>query len=138
MANTRTDEPGTNELANLVAPFWSEARVCNALGIKPVVLGQRRDAGTVLGLTTSDGVRVYPVNQFHRHDAAVDVRPALLPLLQTLRDFDPWTVAVLLNTPAPELDNQTPLNWVGRGGSPDLVSDLARAVAREWAAGAGR
>jgi hypothetical protein len=125
MAGTRTGEPGTNELADLVGPFWSETKVCDALGVDAVALQARREAGTVLGLTTSDGERVYPVSQFDRQDGTVEVRPALVPFLSALRRFDAWAVAVLLHTPAPELDDQTPLDWVPQDGSPEALADLA-------------
>ena len=56
-------------------------------------------------------------------------------MLEPLRSFDPWTVAVLLNTPAPELDGATPIEWARQGGAQDALRDLAQVVAKEWVAG---
>lgn len=131
----RTGEPVTSELADVVGPVWSEGKVCDTLGIDAIVLAERRAVGEVLGFTTAQGDVVYPVDQFQRHDGAVEVRPALLPFLRRLRRFDPWTVAVLLHTPAPELGDQNPLDWLRLGGDGQAVADLARTVAREWSTG---
>jgi hypothetical protein len=78
---------------------------------------------------------VYPVEQFWRRGGRVEVRPALVPVFRTLRGFDGWAVAVLLHTPAPELDGLSLLAWLRRGNAPEAVSDVARVVAREWNAG---
>lgn len=130
--------PDTNELAAVVGPFWTEGKVCDALSIDAQVLASRRESGTVLGLTTTtDGVWVYPVSQFHRRDdGTVEVKPPLVPFLQALRAFDAWTVAVILHTPAPELDDTTPLDWIRQDGSAETLSALATALVREWSAGA--
>ena len=119
----------------MVGPTWSETKVLAALGVSAPTLTSWLDAGAILGLTTSDGARVYPLAQFQRHGGAVEVRPALLPVLRTLRGFDAWAVAVLLHTPAPELDDETPLGWLSKGGAPERLARLADTVVREWAAG---
>jgi hypothetical protein len=126
----------TNELAALVGPFWSEAKTCEALDASAESLAARRETGTLLGLVTADEDRVYPVFQFaRRHDGSVETKPAVVAMLEPLRSFDPWTVAVLLHTPAPELDDSTPIEWAREGGAPDALRDLAQVVAKEWAAG---
>jgi hypothetical protein len=124
-----------NELAAMVGPLWSEGHVCDVLSVDVDEL----ETGTVLALTASDGgVRVYPVFQFHRRDGVVEVKPALVPFLRALRALDRWTVAVILHTPAPELDDTTPLDWVRRGGSAETLSALAAVLVNEWSAGARR
>ena len=85
-----TGEPvTTNEIAQVVGPCWSEPKVLAALGVTADTVASRREAGTILALPTADGARVYPVDQFRRHDGTVEVKPALLPLLRALRRFDP-------------------------------------------------
>ncbi len=133
--DSETRATDDNELANLLGPFWSEERVCAALRLTPDALRTRCVTGTVLGLTTADGRQVYPVSQFQRQDGQVEVKPALVTVLQALCDFDPWTVATLLHTPAPELDGASPLSWVNSGASPEPLARLARTVAREWRQG---
>lgn len=127
-----------NELAALLGPFWSEGRVRDALGCESTEALDRLAAeGALLVLTSSDGDLFCPLFQFRRvADGTVEVRPALLPVLRTLRAFDPWAVATLLRTPAAEFDGQTPLERAREDSSrPDLAT-FARTVAREWAAGA--
>lgn len=130
-----TGDVALNELAALVGPCWAEAQVASALAVPPESLAVLRAEGAVLGLLAADGVWVYPVEQFEQPDGCVEVRPGLLPVFRALREHDPWAVAVLLHTPAPELGGATPLGWLTAGESPDAFSALAVAVAREWAAG---
>lgn len=127
-----------NEIAELVGPTWSEDKVVAALGVSADTVAARRDAGTLLALPTSDGDLAYPVSQFQRLSGTVKVKPALVPVLRALHEFDPWAVAVLLHTPAPELDGEAPLEWLSGGGAPEALASLAETVAREWAAGSVR
>jgi hypothetical protein len=129
---------GRDDLASLLGPFWSATRAREALGLASrQALNERRRSGSVLGLKTASNDIVYPVSQFQRRDGRVEVKPLLVPFLRTLRGHDPWAVATLLHTPAPELGGLTPLAWLKRGGEHvDALEDLARTVAREWRAGA--
>lgn len=119
----------------LVGPCWSPTRVCSALDVTDPGLAARRESGEVLGLSTRDGDVVYPLWQFQRREGRVEVKPALVPLFRALRRFDGWAVAVLLHTPSPELDGQTPLGWLDGGRDPAAVGALGGVVAREWSAG---
>jgi hypothetical protein len=127
-----------NEIAKVVGACWSENKVLTALGVTSETLAALRSTGRILGLLTSDGARMYPVKQFERRAGAVEVRSALLPVFRVLRGFDPWAVAVLLHTPAPELGDASPLGWLSEGGAPEVLARLAETVAREWAAGSAR
>lgn len=127
-----------NELAALLGPFWTGARTREALGLNSrQALASRASNGSVLALKSADGDVFYPISQFQRRsDGTVEVKPALVPFLRHLRHFDPWAVGVLLHTPAPELGNLTPLDWARQDRDPATLIHLARAVAREWSAGA--
>lgn len=127
-----------NELAALLGPFWTGARTRQALGLNNrQALASRVASGSVLALKSADGDLLYPVAQFHkRPDGTIEVKPALVPFLRTLRTFDPWAVGVLLHTPAPELGGLTPLDWARKDRTPDTLTALAQTVAHEWAAGA--
>jgi hypothetical protein len=126
-------EQAENELAALVGPFWTEAKVREALNVSPERLASARAEGSVLALPSTDGDRFYPVSQFRRHDHTAEVKPGLASTLRVLREFDPWTVAVLLHTPADELDGHTPFNWLSGGHPPEALASLARQVARDCA-----
>lgn len=119
-----------NTAATTVRPLWSEPRVCQALGLTTDALAALRATGRILWAALSDGVVVYPVSQFHHSGGVVEVRPGLLPLLRALREQNGWTVVALLKTHTLELDGQTPLDWVRRGGDSEVVNYLAMAMAR--------
>lgn len=122
---------GTQGLADVTAtvgPCWSAEKTATVLGHQP-------EPAEALGLVTSDGVVVYPVSQFIKTDGHTVVAPGIPDMLAALDDHDPWTGAVLLETPAAELDGATPLAWAKQGSDPDTLVDLAQQVAREWSAG---
>lgn len=132
MATAGTEQ---NEIGALVGPFGSAARVCRSMRVSVDALTSRQGAGEVLGLLTSDGVTVYPAWQFTQREGLVEVHPVLAEVFRTLRTFDPWAVAVLLLTPAPELDGMAPLGWLDRGRNSEDVVEVGLQVAREWSAG---
>ncbi len=114
LAERKARIPGldTATLLDVVDPFWTADHTANRLNITPDELDRQRATGGLLGVTPSDSDRVfYPVFQFEKRTGKVQVKPALRVFMATLRDHDPWTIAVLINTPAPELDGLTPLGW---------------------------
>ena len=137
-----TPDTATNELAVRLGPFWSQTKVAAALagpGQPPKTrqaLNERRRSGTLLGLLTADHKTIYPVAQFHRAHGAIEVKPGVRAMLASLRGQDPWSVALLLRTPAPELGRRTPLDLAGSDDPRVLeqLRDLANRVHREWAA----
>ncbi len=122
-----------NPLASWVGPFWSGRRVRDELHLASrQALDSRRRAHAVLGVKTSDGAVIYPVWQFHRREETVEVRPAVGRIFAILGEHDEWTVAVLLNTPAPELNGLTPLDWVRHGRDEAPLLQFAQTVNAEW------
>lgn len=122
-----------DELAETVGPFWSAAKVAAEFGgITRQALKQRRDRGTLLGVKSADGEIFYPISQFRRSGGHIQVKPGQLEILKALKGADAWSVAVLMHTPAPELDNATPLEWEARGGEPGASLALAQKVRQEW------
>ena len=121
-----------NELAELVGPLWSVERTSQALGVEPAALLVMAEQGSLLTLTSSDGDVFYPVFQFTDTGTAIRVQDGLRPVLQDLRSFDPWAVAVLLHTPSPEFGDVTPLEAARSGAD---LREFGRTVAREWSAG---
>lgn len=124
-----------SDLAAAVGPCWSEAKTAAALAVSVESLAALRTAGGVLGLETADGVWVYPIDQFRTGGGRVEVKPDLLPVFHALRGHDPWAVAVLLHTPAPELGGATPLDLLTVGRDLEVLACWASVVNREWSAG---
>lgn len=130
-----TPEHG-RELAKPHVPLWSAGRTADALGVSRAVLERQRTAGSLLRVMSSDGEWFCPITQFERRDVAVFVRPALRRFLTTLREFDPWTVGVLMVTPAQELDDLTPSVWTHQGRDERSLAAFADRVRAEWTHGA--
>lgn len=129
--------PDDNPMVALLAPFWSSRKLQDELGASRQALDSRMKAGTLLGLKTGDGQLAFPVFQFIREPSGgIRVRPGVSAMLKAVRaspDFRPWTFATLLRTPASELDDLTPYEWM-RAADRDqaALQPLARRWVREW------
>lgn len=129
---TATRAIADSALVDTIGSSWSSTKLRAELGgVSRQALNQRVRRGTLLGLPTGDGVTVYPVFQFHRRGGRVEVLPGLQPIVKALSDQSAWSVAVLLNTAAPELDGATPVEWERRGGDADRLAELAGVLERE-------
>ena len=122
-----------SELAELVGPVWTAGHTRRVLGLSHGSMLNRRQVGALLALPTADGDLVYPVSQFEKRNGEVQVKPAVREFMHVLRDRDPWTVAVLLHTPAPELEDLAPLEWVRQGRDSQNLVDYAAVLDREFA-----
>lgn len=120
-------------MVQLLAPYWSEGKVMKALGLNPAELANHRESGLILGLPDTDGGLSYPVWQFHcRTDGAVEVKPKVAQVLEAFHDrAEPWTVGILFRTPAPELDDLTPEQWIEEGRDMSTLIRYAHLVAAE-------
>lgn len=126
-------DPDRSEMAELVAPVWSAEHARRVLGISRPAMLDRRKTGSLLAVQSSDGDFFYPVSQFEKQAGKVRVKPALRQFMMALRDHDPWTIAVLNHTPAPELDDLTPLDWVRERRDAQTLADYARVLKAEFA-----
>ena len=123
----------SHPLVELLGPFWSSAKVRTALGINTrQALDSRISSGSVLALPTTDRRLLFPVFQFIAHGGDVRVRPALARMFSVLRAHDPWSVAVMVNTAAPELQGMTPFEWARAGHDDESLVRLARTIESEW------
>jgi len=126
-----------NPMVALLAPFWSSRRLQAGLGASRQAMDSRMKAGTLLGLKTGEGALVFPVFQFVREPSGqLRVRPGVVAMLQEARrstGWQPWSFAVLLRTPAPELEGLTPCEWMRDAGrDQSALPKLAARWAREW------
>lgn len=112
----------SNKMSDLVGPFYASDSVAALLGCPVDDLAEWTSAGRVLGLTTSDGVEVYPAFQFTPDGT---LRPEFLSVLRVFGGIDPWTIAVWLRTRHPDLNNTSPDQWLATGNDPDRVRVLA-------------
>lgn len=122
-------------LAERLGPVWTSIHTREQLGLKTrQALDSRRRTGSILGVKASNGDVYYPVSQFRVLHGTVEVRPALAAVFKALRDQDPWAVATVLTVPAPELGEQSPLEWERAGKDPQALVRLAHRIRHEWAA----
>jgi hypothetical protein len=128
----RVIDPDRSELADLVAPLWTAEHTRQVLGLSRATMLERRKSGSLLALKSTDDDFFYPVDQFEKHGEKVRVKPALRRFFMVLRDRDPWTIATLLHTPTPELDNLTPLEWVRAGNETATLVACAEALNAEF------
>lgn len=120
-------------LVDAVGPSWSTKKVRAELGdISAQAVHQRVDRGTLWALPTSDGATAFPTFQFVRRNNHLGTKPGLRAMFKILRGQDPWTVAVLMQTPADELEGMSPVEWERDGGSTEALEHLAHTLLREW------
>lgn len=120
-------------LVDAVGPSWSTRKVRTELGgVSPQAVHQRVDRGTLWALPTSDGTAVFPTFQFVRRNGRLETKRGLQAMFKILRGEDPWAVAVLMRTPAPELEDTSPVDWERRGGDVEALERLAHDLVREW------
>ena len=126
-------EPEEVTMVQLLAPYWSEGKVMEALGLTPAELANHRESGLILGLPDTGGRLSYPVWQFRRRpDGVVEVKPKVGQILEAFHDrVEPWTAGVLLRTPAPELDDLTPEQWIKEGRDTSALIRYAYLIAAE-------
>ena len=122
-----------NPMVELLAPFWSSSKLQTEFGTIRQALDSRMKVGSLLGLKTGDGQLVFPVFQFIRsRRGALTVRPGVIEMLKVARDstdYEPWTFATLLLTPASELDDRTPIAWMR---DQDQDQGELRKLAHRW------
>lgn len=124
-----TDSDG-NEIAELLAPFWTKRRTSEALLLTCDEVMRRVEEGVVLGLPTEPVRMFFPVWQFHRlRDGTVEVKPGIAVLISAFhRLLQPWTIGIVLRTPASELGGLTPEQWVRARGDVVTLTRYARRV----------
>ena len=128
----RSDQ--SNELADIVGPFYDTAGLVTWLGYTKQAIEKRRKAHKLLGCRTTDGKWLYPVWQFQEDGEPLPGLPEALRLLSEGLD-DGWTIALWFTGETPErLDGASPRDWLRQGGEPQAVLDIARIDSAAWAA----
>jgi hypothetical protein len=125
--------PSENELASLLAPFWSAGKVAAELGFEAHQLAQAAAESELLALETSDGgALLFPVAQFERVDGSVRVRPEISAMLRELVGVDRWSAGELLCMPADELNHLSPYEAAAAGVDVETLTQFARLVSIDW------
>ena len=116
----------------LVGPFYDTTGLAQWRGVSRQAINKAVAAGTVIACQRDGGQWVYPTWQF---TDTRTVHPHLITLWSTLRGAaDPWTCAIWLRSPQPQLGDRSAADWVIDGQPLDPALMLARADAQRWAA----
>lgn len=130
--------------ARLVDFTYSTQQAAVVLELDPSNIRRGVQDGRYLAVRVAGRLRL-PAWQFidatttHRagsHDAAAGASTVPLPNLRALvsaipGDVHPQAIAGFMQTPQPELDDMTPIEWVTGGGDARPVSDLLTGLSRE-------
>jgi hypothetical protein len=122
----QTDSPW----AEALGPVYTTRSLSTFLGITRQAISQAAQARTILRLTTSDSVAVYPAFQFDRHGARL---PGLAQTLNRLDQgsSDPYVWALWLNSP--DTDGLTQTDQLRLGRLDQVLAQADQAV-RAWTA----
>jgi hypothetical protein len=114
-----------------LGPFYSAGQAARIYGGTSSLEGSRKHR-VVLGLTTADGIVVYPVFQFDEQSRVLGGLPEVLECFPA-GYVDDWALAGWLVSPLRGLDGLSVIQWLrdGRDLAPVLV--LARDAAHRFA-----
>jgi hypothetical protein len=88
-------------------------------------VSDRARRGGLLMLPTAAGRVGYPAFQFGPGGQPYPAVPRVLELFAEV-EAEPWTVASWFQSPQTLLDDATPAEWLGQGGSDDTLLEAAR------------
>ncbi|MBB1032852.1 hypothetical protein G6031_00375 [Dietzia sp. CQ4] len=124
------DIEGDGVLDSRIGPFYTPASMAEVLDISLSETMRRLEAGEVPGAQLEDGAWVCPTWQLTNSQ----VRPEFLDLWRVLiTSADAWTALLWICAPHPDLDNQSPLQWIENEQPAELAETLAAHTASRWA-----
>lgn len=132
--NDAADADGTGAtLDDLVGPFYDADGVTGYLGLRADELAERIATNEIIWAPLANGTPVFPTWQFDEDDR---VPSGLLRVWQTLRrGADPWTAALWMRAPSPDLGGVTAVGYLAADASParlEYVTMLADLDSERW------
>ena len=117
-------------LDSKIGPFYAPASMAEVLGISLAETMRQLQTGEVLGAQLEDGTWVCPTWQLTNSQ----VRPEFLCLWRDLvTSADAWTALLWICTPHPDLDSQSPRQWIENERPAERAETLAAHTASRWA-----
>lgn len=129
-------QPAPSVLDDHVGPFYDTSGLRSWTGTSRQAIHAKVQRNRLISCQLEDGSWVYPVWQF---DGRGTAKPALVDVWRELRGpaehphADPWTCALWMRAPHPDLDGMTPVEWIEDGRPAEAVLELARYDAARWA-----
>ncbi|MGC5027927.1 hypothetical protein ACLQ3K_24500 [Tsukamurella sp. DT100] len=132
--NDAADPEGAGSvLDDLVGPFYDVEAVVRYLALREGELAERIATNEIIWAPLANGTPVFPTWQFDEDDR---VPSGLLRVWQTLRrGADPWTAALWMSSPAPDLGGVTVAGYLAADASParlEYVTMLADLDTERW------
>ena len=113
-----------------IGPFYTPASMAEVLDISLSETMRRLVAGEVLGAQLEDGAWVCPTWQLTNNQG----RPEFLCLWRELiTSADAWTALLWICATHPDLDSQSPRQWIENEQPAELTETLAAHTASRWA-----
>ena len=126
-------EDAESVLDDVVGPFYDAEGVVRYLALCEGELAERIATNGVIWAALANGTPVFPAWQF---DDDERVRSGLLRVWQTLRrGADPWTAALWMRAPSPDLGGVTAVGYLAADASParlEYVTMLADLDSERW------
>lgn len=117
-------------LDSKIGPFYTPASMAEVLDMSLSETMRRLEAGEVLGAQLAEGAWVCPTWQLTNNQ----VRPEFLCLWRALiTSADEWTALLWICAPHPDLDGQSPRQWIENAQPAELAETLAAHTASRWA-----
>ena len=120
-------QAGDARRAQLFAPMLSSADFAKAKGVSRETVIKWRKEQRILGL--QNGTRVFRYPDWQAVDGVFERLP---PVLEALREVEPWAAFLFLTRPHPLLDDRTPVDCILSGDLGPVVS-VAHSYAEEAA-----
>lgn len=128
--------PQRHEFDQQVGPFYDTSGLLSWIGGSRQALFGRVQRGRVIACQLESGSWVYPTWQFRADGTVDDAHMSVWRALRGPQDApaaDPWTCALWMCAPHPDLEHISPVEWIRAGNDLELVLTLARQVSARWA-----
>lgn len=129
-------QPAPKVLDDHVGPFYDTSGLRSWTGTSRQAIHAKVQRNRLIACQLEDGSWVYPAWQFDNRGTP---KPALVHVWRELRGpaedphADPWTCALWMRAPHPDLDGMTPVEWIDDGRQAEAVLTLAQHDAARWA-----
>ncbi|WP_141098988.1 hypothetical protein [Mycobacterium avium] len=122
--------PASHPFDEITGPFYDIEGVSRRLRVPHNEVLRYVDDGRLLGCPTAEGTLVFPISQFNPDGSSAAGLERVLKTMAT-GTVDPWQIALWMNTPCEQLNDQTPAQTLQHGDA-RIVEELAAQTAARW------
>lgn len=122
--------PASHPFDEIAGPFYDIEGVSRRLRVPHNEVLRYVEDGRLLGCPTAEGALVFPISQFNSDGSSVAGLERVVKTMAT-GTTDPWQIALWMNTPCEQLNDQTPAQTLQHGDT-RIVEELAAQTAARW------